>query len=36
LIHATGSLKSPSVFLMAASAILLVICLKQRETFRTP
>lgn len=34
LIHATGSLKSPSVFLMAASAILLVICLKQRETFR--
>jgi MHS family proline/betaine transporter-like MFS transporter len=33
LIHSTGSLKAPSFYLIGASAVLLVICLKLRETF---
>ncbi len=34
LIHASGSLKAPSFYLIAASAVLLVVCLNLRETFK--
>jgi MHS family proline/betaine transporter-like MFS transporter len=34
LVHASGSLKAPSFYLIAASAVLLVICLRLRETFK--
>jgi hypothetical protein len=33
LIHSTGLLKAPSFYLIGAAAVLLVICLKLRETF---
>ncbi len=33
LIHSTGSLTAPSCYLMAASAILLVVCCRLKETF---
>ncbi len=34
LIHASGSLKAPSFYLIAASAVLLIICLRLRETLK--
>jgi MFS transporter, MHS family, proline/betaine transporter len=34
LIHSTGSLTAPSFYLIAASAVLLVICSRLRETFK--
>lgn len=34
LIHTTGSLIAPSYYLIAASGVLLVICLRMQETFR--
>ena len=34
LIHSTGSLTAPSYYLMALSAVLLVVCCRLKETFR--
>jgi MHS family proline/betaine transporter-like MFS transporter len=34
LIHSTGSLTAPSFYLITASAVLLVICCRLRETFK--
>ena len=33
LIQTTGSLQAPGVYLIAASAVMLVVCLRLRETF---